>query len=233
MGFEPAIDRRAAVEHIALDDTSWVDLCRRFVPDATTLMHDMLTTVPWRPSSVFRYEVDLLRRRMEGSLRGIDLPVVRQTGMHLRSRYRRPMEGPGVLLYRDGSDAIGFHRDRAMRWLDDTLVAIVVLGMPRPFVLRPRTVAVGASSRDVDLSAGDGDLLVMGGRTQADWLHGVPPHPGARPRISMTWRWTSRRGRPDDSVSYGAAVRFGDSGRVGPQRRRAAPQASVPRSNGR
>ena len=72
-----------------------------------------------------------------------------------------------------------------MRWLDDTVIAIVVLGQRRPFVLRPRLergvpierVPAGASPDDVILMPGEGDMLIMGGACQREWLHGVPAAP--------------------------------------------------------
>ena len=55
----------------------------------------------------------------------------------------------------------------------------------------------------VDLSPASGDLLVMGGRTQQDWLHAVPKtEQRVRDRVSVQWRWTSKRGRPDTAPSF-------------------------------
>ena len=96
----------------------------------------------------------------------------------------------------------------------------MALGEPRPFLLRPYSVGYEDSSRDLDVRPGHGDLIVMGGRCQADWMHAVPKVPHATERVSFTWRWTSRTGQPDSSEGYGAARNFGDSSRVGPQRRR-------------
>lgn len=93
------------------------------------------------------------------------------------------MEGVAAILYRTGEDFQGLHSDREMRWLDDTLIAIVVLGQRRPFVIRERgrwadslveRVPSGQDPNDLVLLPGEGDLLVMGGRCQAHWLHGVP-----------------------------------------------------------
>ena len=94
-----------------------------------------------------------------------------------------------AILYRDGQDFQGLHSDREMRWLDETLIAIVVLGARRPFVLRPRLdrgvpvdrVPAGSDPDDVVLTPGEGDLLVMGGACQREWLHGVPAAPGLPP----------------------------------------------------
>ena len=71
---------------------------------------------------------------------------------------------------------------------------MLTLGAQRPWELRPARGGAPA----VDVAPGSGDLLVLGGRAQADWLHGVPPVPGLREgRISVPWRWTSHGGRPE------------------------------------
>ena len=50
----------------------------------------------------------------------------------------------------------------------------------------------------IDVSPAGGDLLVMGGRCQREWLHAVPTLvTPVGSRISAQWRWTSRRGEPD------------------------------------
>jgi len=55
----------------------------------------------------------------------------------------------------------------------------------------------------LDFSPASGDLLVMGGRCQAAWLHAVPKsRERCRDRIGAQWRWTSRRGRGDPNPSY-------------------------------
>ena len=216
-----AINRAAAVERIALDEHSWVDVARGFVPAANALLDEMLAGLDWIDAKLWRYEVYLDVPRMYASLPRTGEPAaVRQTALHLRSKYRVPFSGPAVLQYRNGSDTVGFHRDREMRYLDDTRVAIVVLGEPRPFLFRPHGGRRGEAVDDVDVAPGRGDLIVMGGRAQADWMHAVPRVDHATERISLTWRWTSRQGKPDSSASYGAGANFGDSGRVGPQRRR-------------
>jgi hypothetical protein len=105
-----------------------------------------------------------------------------------------------------------------MKWLDDTLVAIVVLGERRPFVLRPRgpsanhvdPTPAGRGDGDEVMLPGHGDLLVMGGRCQRDWLHGIPAAETTQSRVSLTWRWTARRGRPDTNPGYFDGRQFSD-----------------------
>ena len=64
-------------------------------------------------------------------------------------------------LYRDGTDSVAWHRDRIPTEIADPVVALVSLGEPRKFLLRPRG---GGQSRAFRL--GQGDLLVTGGQTQ-------------------------------------------------------------------
>lgn len=216
-----AIDRAATVERVQLDEHSWVDVARGFLLDADTLLADVLATFEWSTNQSWRYEVYVTEPRLSGRApEGALPPGLRQAGLHLRSKYKVSFDGPAPQRYRHGNDSVGFHRDRSMRYLDDTKIAIAVLGEPRPFLLRPYSMGYDDSSQDLDVRPGHGDLIVMGGRCQADWMHAVPKVPSATERVSFTWRWTSRTGRPDNSEGYGAARNFGDSGRVGPQRRR-------------
>ncbi len=203
---------------MALDATSWVDLIEGFVPDAAAVFDALHTATRWRQTEILRYDRYVPERRLGAALRPDEAAVLRQTHLHLRATYRRPLEGVAALLYRTGADFQGLHRDRELRWLDDTLIAIVVLGERRPFVLRPWRPVAGAPDRvpagagpdDLVLTPGEGDLLVMGGACQRDWLHGVPAADTARPRISLTWRWTSRRGRPDTAPGYFEGRQFSD-----------------------
>ena len=61
----------------------------------------------------------------------------------------------------------------------------------------------------------------MGGASQREWLHGVPAAPGVdRPRISLTWRWTSRRGRPDTNPTFYDGRHFSTGPRIAGSRTR-------------
>jgi alkylated DNA repair dioxygenase AlkB len=219
---ELAIDRRAAVRRIDLDGESWVDVVDGFVRDAATLLDDLTASAPWAQTEVLRYDRYVAEQRLSAGLRPDSLPVLRQTDLHLQATYRVPFDGVAAILYRDGTDFQGLHSDRAMRWLDDTRIAIVVLGQRRPFVIRPRgswveaaasRVPAGEGPDDLVLLPGEGDLLVMGGACQRDWLHGIPAFDTAKPRLSLTWRWTSRRGRPDTNPGHYEGRQFGDGPR--------------------
>jgi len=186
-GDAPAVDPTADVERIALDRHSWVDLGRGWLRGADTLLDELAARVDWRQGRRWMYDRMVDDPRLSRWYRVDEqpphpaLPAIRD---ELCARYAVPFGGAGLNYYRDGRDSVAPHRDRELRHLGDTLVAIVTLGGPRPFHLRPRR---GGPSRD--LRPGSGDLLVMGGRAQADWEHAVPKVVAANPRLSVTFRW--------------------------------------------
>jgi len=198
---DPQVDERAPFERIPLDEHSWVDISRGWLLGADTLLDELATTIEWRQwrRRMYHRMVDDPRLsrwyRAGDPLPNVALAFVKRD---LQRHYRVRFGGLGLNYYRDGRDSVAFHSDKELRYLDDTLVAIVTLGTQRPFHLRRTT---GGPS--VDLSPASGDLLVMGGRCQIDWEHGVPKVAHAGPRISASWRWTSRRGRPtEDGIGY-------------------------------
>jgi alkylated DNA repair dioxygenase AlkB len=93
-------------------------------------------------------------------------------------------------LYRDGSDSMGWHADDEPELGREPTIASVSLGAPRRFKLRPRRPG-GAT---VTLDLGHGDVLLMAGATQRNYVHAVPKT--TRPvgeRINLTWRWIDSR----------------------------------------
>lgn len=227
---ELTIDRAARIERTDLDGHSWLELVHGFIRQPQEQLEDLVCTAPWGQTEVLRYDRYVPENRLGTGMRPDASPLLRQIDLHLQSRYRVAFEGVAALLYRDGNDFQGLHSDRAMRWLDDTVIAIVVLGERRPFVLRPRTDWVAAAANrvpagdhpdDIVVWPGEGDMLVMGGACQRDWLHGVPAHHTASPRVSLTWRWSSRRGRPDTNPGHYDGRQFsGESVRTGSRWRR-------------
>jgi alkylated DNA repair dioxygenase AlkB len=199
-----------STERIQLDATSWVDVGRGWLPDADEALGVLLREVEWKASTVWRYDHAWEEPRLSGWVRpGIHAPHQSITRIHkqLRSAYGVELGGTSLVQYRDGRDSMAPHRDDDLRWTAETLVAIVSLGATRPWTLAPRT----EKQRIVmDIAPGHGDVLVMGGRAQADWVHGVPKAPGVTDaRLSLQWRWTSKRGQPERGGGSAAPRHYG------------------------
>lgn len=101
----------------------------------------------------------------------------------LSERYGVGFDSIGMNLYRDGADSVAWHRDRIPPEIVDPVVALVSLGEPRTFLLRPQG---GGRSRAFKL--GHGDLLVTGGQTQRRFEHSVPKVRASGPRMSLAFR---------------------------------------------
>ena len=194
-----------------------MDLARHWVVEADEVYSTLTASVPWLPGRVWRYERWIEEPRATSfftSTQPYPHTVLRDAQRFLEQRYRVSFDGVALSWYRDGNDSVAFHRDREMRYLDDTVVAVLTFGARRPWLLRPRLrrdkwiAAEGGATHD--LRPGPGDLFVLGGRAQADWEHSVPKIRGASAvvaRISAQWRWTSRTGRPAEG-SYRAPRNF-------------------------
>lgn len=208
-------------ERIDLGRGSWVDVVRGFVPESMQVHDDLVASVAWKQGRVFRYERWIDEPRLGGWQAGANRhPALAQASAWIEDRYRVSFDGVALARYRHEADSVGFHRDREMRWLEDTVIGVLTLGAARPFLLRPIGERRSAHDDDMvfgngvdgagatfDLAPAGGDLIVMGGRCQADWLHAVPKVRGGAAvgdRISAQYRWTSRLGRPDIQPGYRA-----------------------------
>ena len=214
------IDPDAEFERLQLDGGSWVDVARNWMTGADVVFDALLEGVGWQTSRLFRYDHYVEERRLGAGWRfGSPLPhpALGDAQRALQHRYRVQFPGFSMIQYRNAGDGQAFHRDTDMRWLDDTVIAVLSLGARRPWLLRPRSnrhthdAGKGATH---DLSPGPGDLLVMGGRCQADWEHSVP-YLGSPVgvRISMQWRAAKRTGKPFQGASYNAPLHYGRSPR--------------------
>ena len=182
----------AVTRRVELDATSWVDVTRGFLDGADDVCAELIESVDWRQYRRRMYDRVLDDPRLSRWFAADTTaphPVLQDARAALAHHYRRPFGGPGLNYYRDGEDSVAPHRDRELRELEDTMVAILTLGARRPFLVRPH-----GGGRSIDLAPGSGDLLVMGGRCQLDWEHGVPKVARAGARVSVSWRWTNRDG---------------------------------------
>ncbi len=180
-----------SVRRRVLTHGAWVDVRPGFIDGADALFDHLRAEVPWRAERRQMYDRVVDVPRLLSTYHEDDPlphPVLDAARDALTEHYRDELpEGfatAGMCCYRDGSDSVTWHGDTIGRGsTEDTMVAIVSLGSPRPLMLRPR--GGGASLRFV---VSHGDLLVMGGSCQRTWEHAVPKVSGVGPRISVQFR---------------------------------------------
>lgn len=176
-----------ALRHDRLDERSWLDVVPGWVPDHAALFDELLEHAPWRQRTRTMWDRDLLEPRLVAAWdTGEPLPQqVRELVAPLDERYGVAFDSCLVNLYRDGQDAVAWHGDTVRKRLTDPLVATVSLGARRSFLLKP----VGGGSVARRYRPGEGDLIVMGGACQHEWLHTVPREASASgARMSVTLR---------------------------------------------
>lgn len=169
-----------------LDPCCWVDVAQQWFTGADDLMAELLRTLRWERGRRLMYGTFYDEPRLSATtdLGQPDLsPLVDELAAALSEHYGQPFDAVFCNYYRDGADSVAWHADRVGRRQVDPLVAIICLGGPRPFKMRPM-----GGGRSDSYHLGSGDLLVMGGATQHHWEHAVPKVRVAPPRMSVTIR---------------------------------------------
>jgi alkylated DNA repair dioxygenase AlkB len=182
-----------ALARTDLAHDAWIDFLPGWMAGADELFGRLLKVVPWRAERRWMYErvVDV-PRLLCFYAEGEELPdplldeVRDALNAHYAAELGEPLVTAGLCLYRDGRDSVAWHGDSIGRGSrEDTVVAILSLGTPRPLLLRP----AGGGGTALRHDLGHGDLLVMGGSCQRTWQHAIPK--SARPtgpRISVQFR---------------------------------------------
>jgi len=187
----------AALRRHRLSANSFIDHQPGWLAGSETLLEELLERVAWQQYRRPMYErmVDEPRLTVWYPA-GVAWPhpVLGELAALLSRRYGQALGNLSMNLYRNGSDSVAWHGDRIARAMPEPTVAIVSLGAPRSFQIRPK--GGGAS---LAFSAGWGDLLVMGGRCQQEFDHAVPKAARCGPRLSVMFRphdegWAARMG---------------------------------------
>ncbi len=180
------------LERATLADGAWIDLRPNWLTGGDEVFRSLLAEVPWQAERRQMYDrtVDVPRlTRFYAERQPLPHPILAQARAQLSGHYRAELGEDfvtaGMCLYRDGRDSVAWHADdRGHGRYRDTMVAILSLGSPRQFLLRPR--GGGRSLRRV---LAHGDLLVMGGSCQRTWEHAVPKTAKpVGPRMSIQFR---------------------------------------------
>jgi len=178
----------------ALDPRSWVEIVPFWLSGADALFMRLRTEVPWKEHYRRLFDKTFLEPRLTaeyGRMQDAPPPLAEMADV-LSRHYRVRYDSLWLNLYRDGRDSTGWHRDRFSCRQPECIVPVLTLGATRRFLIKPRQ---GGAS--VGFSPASGDLVVMGGRCQQDWVHGVPKTPGTQePRISVNFQSSAQARRP-------------------------------------
>jgi len=179
----------STLRRIDLDPACWLDVQDGWVRGSDQLFTEILKARNWSQRTRRMYEGRVLEPRLTApwNLRSgapLEPAILEEMRVALSRKYGVVFDSIGFNLYRDGQDSVAWHGDKIFKEIEEPIVALVSLGEPRKFLLRPKG---GGKSRHFHL--GRGDLLVTGGRTQRTWEHSVPKVAVAGPRISLAFRY--------------------------------------------
>lgn len=176
------------LERIQLDEASWVDYHPGWMSGSDQAFEALLRDVAWSQRRRWMYDREVDEPRLTswqtiGEHAIAEYEWMEEARASLSAHYKVRFDSVGLNLYRDGADSVAWHRDRIPAEIVDPVVALVSLGEPRKFLLRPEG---GGKSRTFKL--GRGDLLVTGGQTQRRFEHSVPKAKTAGARLSIVFR---------------------------------------------
>ncbi|KAF2799366.1 DNA repair family protein [Melanomma pulvis-pyrius CBS 109.77] len=141
-----------------------------------------------------------------------------------------------VNYYADGSDSIAYHSDDERFLGDNPAIASISLGARREFCFKHKpvppsdaaspspaaqtqTLVPSQQPKVLKLALGSGDMVLMRGSTQKNWLHAVPKRAGVanavgQGRINITFRKALVRGGTENYYAYnvgkGQVFRWGE-----------------------
>jgi alkylated DNA repair dioxygenase AlkB len=178
--FDPTL---AGLRRRDLGAGAWLDELPGWVGGADRLFVRIADAASWSAHERPMYDRIVPEPRLTTRLWADPPDPVPAMAAALSAHYGSDLSTVSANLYRDGHDSVAWHGDRIGRQRSRTIVAIVSLGSPRRFLLRP-----SGGGRSVRLTPRPGDLLVLGGTCQRTWQHSVPKCAAAGPRISLMFR---------------------------------------------
>lgn len=117
-----------------------------------------------------------------------------------------------VNYYASGSDSISYHSDDERFLGPDPAIASFSLGAKRDFLMKHKPIAPNDNAppppetKPIRLPLVSGDMILMKGKTQANWLHSIPKRTGKNAedggRINITFRRVMIKGGTDNYYHY-------------------------------
>ena len=194
---QPSLFARSesSVRRIALDSRSWLELAGGWLAGADALFARMLEAVPWQQRERRMFEKMLLEPRLTAEIRDLTRvphPSLREAADALSTQYGVRYDRLWLNLYRDGCDSTAWHGDRISCRREECVVPVLTLGATRRFLIKPR-----AGGTSLVFRPAAGDLVVMGGRCQRDWVHSVPKDADVgSARISVNFQSSEQARQP-------------------------------------
>ena len=183
-GVPPDFDASfAGAARRALGSGAWLEEVPGWARGSDALFEALLEGAPWASHERRMYERMVVEPRLTTRQWDDPPPPLPAMAAALSERFDADLSVISANLYRDGRDSVAWHGDRVARTRPETVVAILSLGSPRRFLLRPK-----GGGRSLQLDPAPGDLLVLGGTCQRTWEHSVPKRAKAGPRISVMFR---------------------------------------------
>lgn len=116
-----------------------------------------------------------------------------------------------VNYYASGSDSISYHSDDERFLGPLPAIASFSLGAKRDFLMKHKPVAPNDNApppetKPIKLPLASGDMVLMRGKTQANWLHSIPKRTGKNAedggRINITFRRAMIKGGTENYYNY-------------------------------
>jgi len=177
----------ATARRVPIDAHSWVEIVPGWMSGSRSLLERLATAVPWQQHDRRLFEQTFQEPRLTAEYRNLrDVPeqALLDAANALSEHYGVVYDSLWLNFYRDGQDSTGWHRDRFSCRRPECIVPVLTLGATRRFLVKPR-----AGGQSLVFKPGSGDLVVMGGRSQEDWVHSVPKDPRVSDRrISINFQ---------------------------------------------
>jgi alkylated DNA repair dioxygenase AlkB len=190
------------LQHIELSSSAYLTYVPGWVEASQGIayLEVMMTQLPWESHTIRLFGKDHPEPRLScwmgepwasyrysGKVRTPKpwTPEVTELRDRLNLQFGVQMNAALANLYRTGQDGMGWHSDDEFELGIDPVIASVSLGQARRFCLRNKV----DRRRKYELTLSHGDLLIMGGRVQRDWQHGLPKTTRrCDARVNLTYR---------------------------------------------
>lgn len=168
----------------ALDAESWIDHFPSWLGESVELFAELAEIDLWEQRSRWMFTEVVMEPRLTAEYSSLaESPRLERVAGRISEHYGIPFDSAWMNLYRNHEDGTGWHADRPVDRLPTATVPVLSLGSTRRFLVRPK-----AGGKSTVFHVENGDLIVMGGRCQQDWVHMVPKETrSAGARISVNF----------------------------------------------